>query len=83
MVGRPTHAIPLRLSQTLLTSDPSTIEASNFQTDRKTRFIIHGFIDKGDESWVLKMCKVGPAPGPVARSASHHHPCIPLSSHSK
>ncbi|KAF7463931.1 Hypothetical predicted protein [Marmota monax] len=45
--------------QTLQLSDPSTIEASNFQTDRKTRFIIHGFIDKGDESWVGDMCKVG------------------------
>ncbi|XP_011856518.1 PREDICTED: inactive pancreatic lipase-related protein 1 isoform X1 [Mandrillus leucophaeus] len=43
--------------QILLPSDPSTIEASNFQTDRKTRFIIHGFIDKGDERWVIDMCK--------------------------
>ncbi|KAI2557384.1 pancreatic lipase related protein 1, partial [Homo sapiens] len=43
--------------QILLLSDPSTIEASNFQMDRKTRFIIHGFIDKGDESWVTDMCK--------------------------
>ncbi|PNI81624.1 LOW QUALITY PROTEIN: PNLIPRP1 isoform 3, partial [Pan troglodytes] len=44
--------------QILLLSDPSTIEASNFQMDRKTRFIIHGFIDKGDESWVTDMCKM-------------------------
>ncbi|XP_076982249.1 inactive pancreatic lipase-related protein 1 [Tamandua tetradactyla] len=43
--------------QILLPSDPSTIEASNFQTDRKTRFIIHGFIDKGEESWLLRMCQ--------------------------
>uniref|UniRef100_A0A667GWF8 Triacylglycerol lipase n=1 Tax=Lynx canadensis TaxID=61383 RepID=A0A667GWF8_LYNCA len=43
--------------QTLLPSDPSTIEASNFQTNRKTRFIIHGFIDKGEENWLLEMCK--------------------------
>nr|AAA30840.1 pancreatic lipase precursor [Canis lupus familiaris] len=43
--------------QTLLPSDPSTIEASNFQTDKKTRFIIHGFIDKGEENWLLDMCK--------------------------
>uniref|UniRef100_A0A8C9A1X9 Triacylglycerol lipase n=1 Tax=Prolemur simus TaxID=1328070 RepID=A0A8C9A1X9_PROSS len=43
--------------QTLLLSDPSTTEASNFQTNRKTRFIIHGFIDKGDESWVTDMCQ--------------------------
>ncbi|XP_022425225.1 inactive pancreatic lipase-related protein 1 [Delphinapterus leucas] len=43
--------------QILIPSDPSTIEASNFQTDRKTRFIIHGFIGKGDESWLVDMCK--------------------------
>ncbi|KAF5928062.1 hypothetical protein HPG69_015328 [Diceros bicornis minor] len=43
--------------QSLLPSDPSTVEASNFQTDKKTRFIIQGFIDKGDESWLLDMCK--------------------------
>ncbi|XP_014641319.1 PREDICTED: inactive pancreatic lipase-related protein 1-like [Ceratotherium simum simum] len=41
----------------LLPSDPSTVEASNFQKDKKTRFIIQGFIDKGDESWLLDMCK--------------------------
>ncbi|KAM9702216.1 LOW QUALITY PROTEIN: inactive pancreatic lipase-related protein 1-like [Dama dama] len=43
--------------QILHSSDPSTIEASNFQTDKKTRFIIHGFRDKGDESWLVAMCK--------------------------
>nr|AAA30885.1 lipase precursor [Canis lupus familiaris] len=43
--------------QTLLPSDPSTIEASNFQTDKKTRFTIHGFINKGEENWLLDMCK--------------------------
>uniref|UniRef100_A0A8C4FDW6 Triacylglycerol lipase n=1 Tax=Catagonus wagneri TaxID=51154 RepID=A0A8C4FDW6_9CETA len=43
--------------QILLPSDPSTVEASNFQTDKKTRFIIHGFIDKGDESWLVNMCQ--------------------------
>lgn len=26
--------------------------------DRKTRFIIHGFIDKGEEGWLANMCKV-------------------------
>ncbi|XP_037660613.1 inactive pancreatic lipase-related protein 1-like [Choloepus didactylus] len=45
--------------QILLPSDPSTIEASDFQTDRKTCFIIHGYIDKGEESWLLDMCKEG------------------------
>ncbi|XP_077311053.1 pancreatic triacylglycerol lipase-like [Lithobates pipiens] len=37
--------------------NPSTISASNFRTSRKTRFIIHGFIDKGEESWLSNMCK--------------------------
>lgn len=37
--------------------DLATVEASNFQLERKTRFIIHGFIDKGEESWLTDMCK--------------------------
>ncbi|KAB0352139.1 hypothetical protein FD754_016996 [Muntiacus muntjak] len=45
--------------QILHSSDPSTIEASNFQTDKKTWFIIHGFRHKGDESWLVAMCKKG------------------------
>uniref|UniRef100_A0A4X2MDI7 Triacylglycerol lipase n=1 Tax=Vombatus ursinus TaxID=29139 RepID=A0A4X2MDI7_VOMUR len=32
--------------QMLQPSEPSTIEYSNFKTDRKTRFVIHGYIDK-------------------------------------
>uniref|UniRef100_A0A671EEI6 Triacylglycerol lipase n=2 Tax=Rhinolophus ferrumequinum TaxID=59479 RepID=A0A671EEI6_RHIFE len=43
--------------QRISPTDLSTIEASNFQLDRKTRFIIHGFIDKGEESWLTDMCK--------------------------
>ncbi|KAM5272342.1 pancreatic triacylglycerol lipase [Ctenodactylus gundi] len=38
-------------------ADASSIRNSNFRTDRKTRFIIHGFIDKGEESWLANMCK--------------------------
>ncbi|XP_075071209.1 pancreatic triacylglycerol lipase-like [Mixophyes fleayi] len=38
-------------------ANPSTISTSNFRTSRKTRFIIHGFIDKGEESWLIDMCK--------------------------
>ncbi|XP_069610486.1 pancreatic triacylglycerol lipase-like isoform X2 [Ranitomeya imitator] len=38
--------------------NPSTISASNFRTSRKTRFIIHGFVDKGEESWLMDMCKL-------------------------
>uniref|UniRef100_A0A7D9NM11 Triacylglycerol lipase n=2 Tax=Xenopus tropicalis TaxID=8364 RepID=A0A7D9NM11_XENTR len=34
----------------------STISDSYFQTTRKTRFIIHGFIDVGTEGWVPDMC---------------------------
>ena len=64
MAGLQKHGTLLRLSQILLPSDPSTVEASNFQTNRKTRFIIHGFIDKGDESWLVDMCKVGPGSNP-------------------
>ncbi|KAM4636850.1 pancreatic triacylglycerol lipase-like isoform 1-T2 [Discoglossus pictus] len=37
--------------------NPSTISASNFKTSRKTRFIIHGYIDKGEENWLTDMCK--------------------------
>eukprot|EP00079_Xenopus_tropicalis_P019911 XP_012810166.1 PREDICTED: pancreatic triacylglycerol lipase-like [Xenopus tropicalis] len=37
--------------------NPSSISSSYFRTNRKTRFIIHGFIDKGEESWLTDMCK--------------------------
>uniref|UniRef100_A0A673TKC3 Triacylglycerol lipase n=1 Tax=Suricata suricatta TaxID=37032 RepID=A0A673TKC3_SURSU len=40
-----------------IVADPSIIMGSNFKTDRKTRFIIHGFIDKGEENWLSKTCK--------------------------
>ncbi|XP_068115013.1 pancreatic triacylglycerol lipase-like [Hyperolius riggenbachi] len=43
--------------QEVSAANPSTISASNFRTSRKTRFIIHGFIDKGEESWLTDMCK--------------------------
>ncbi|XP_068953673.1 inactive pancreatic lipase-related protein 1-like [Petaurus breviceps papuanus] len=43
--------------QILKPSEPSTIEYSNFKTDRKTRFIIHGYIDTGEESWLSDTCK--------------------------
>lgn len=69
---------PFLLSQLLQPSVPSTIEASNFQVSRKTRFIIHGFIDKGEENWVLDMCKVGdrskpPRPTELARGTQPQH----------
>nr|XP_021392939.1 inactive pancreatic lipase-related protein 1-like [Lonchura striata domestica] len=37
--------------------DNSTIKASNFNESRKTRFIVHGFIDNGEENWLSDMCK--------------------------
>ncbi|KAF5928060.1 hypothetical protein HPG69_015326, partial [Diceros bicornis minor] len=40
-----------------ITADLSTIESSNFKTGRKTRFIIHGFIDDGEESWLSDICQ--------------------------
>uniref|UniRef100_H0VNP7 Triacylglycerol lipase n=1 Tax=Cavia porcellus TaxID=10141 RepID=H0VNP7_CAVPO len=40
-----------------ITADSSVIRSSNFKTDRKTRFIIHGFIDKGEENWLADLCK--------------------------
>ncbi|KAG8544660.1 hypothetical protein GDO81_022104, partial [Engystomops pustulosus] len=43
--------------QEVTATNPSTISASNFRTTKKTRFIIHGFIDKGEESWLTDMCK--------------------------
>lgn len=52
-------ALFLLLNQLITATDLATVEASNFQLDRKTRFIIHGFIDKGEENWLLNMCKVG------------------------
>ncbi|XP_012873117.1 PREDICTED: pancreatic lipase-related protein 2-like isoform X2 [Dipodomys ordii] len=42
----------------LITStDATTIEASKFQFNRMTRFIIHGFLDKGGKKWLSDMCK--------------------------
>ncbi|XP_043911897.1 inactive pancreatic lipase-related protein 1-like [Protopterus annectens] len=37
--------------------NPSTISTSNYRASRKTRFVIHGFIDKGDENWLADICK--------------------------
>ncbi|GAB0192002.1 pancreatic lipase-related protein 2 [Grus japonensis] len=38
-------------------TDAPTIEYSNFNTSRITRFIVHGFIDNGEENWLSDMCK--------------------------
>ncbi|XP_059517535.1 pancreatic lipase-related protein 2-like [Myotis daubentonii] len=43
--------------QRISSTDLATVNASNFHLDRKTRFIIHGFIDKGEERWLRDMCQ--------------------------
>ncbi|XP_015202064.2 pancreatic lipase-related protein 2-like [Lepisosteus oculatus] len=35
-----------------------TILASNYRGNRTTRIITHGYIDKGDENWLIDMCKL-------------------------
>ncbi|XP_075390086.1 pancreatic triacylglycerol lipase isoform X2 [Tenrec ecaudatus] len=40
-----------------IVADPEIIGGSNFRADRKTRFIIHGFVDKGEENWLSNMCR--------------------------
>ncbi|KAI4874276.1 hypothetical protein NFI96_028462 [Prochilodus magdalenae] len=41
-----------------ISANINSISGSSYKSNRKTRFIIHGFIDKGDENWLLDMCKV-------------------------
>lgn len=36
----------------------ATIGSSNFKTSRKTRFIVHGFTDEGEEGWTADLCQV-------------------------
>ncbi|KAG8435839.1 hypothetical protein GDO86_013693 [Hymenochirus boettgeri] len=51
-----TKANPLQF-QELQMSDLNAVNASNFNTSKETHFIIHGFIDKGEEDWLVDMCK--------------------------
>ncbi|XP_063291131.1 inactive pancreatic lipase-related protein 1-like isoform X2 [Pelobates fuscus] len=43
--------------QLLTASSPLTISASSFKSTRKSRFIIHGFIDYGKDMWLQDICK--------------------------
>ncbi|XP_078711176.1 pancreatic lipase-related protein 2-like [Lampetra fluviatilis] len=43
--------------QELKSRDPSTIGASNFGSGKKTAFVVHGFIDHGEQDWVQDTCK--------------------------
>ncbi|XP_075204239.1 pancreatic triacylglycerol lipase-like [Anomaloglossus baeobatrachus] len=38
--------------QVISATNPSSISSSNFRTSRKTRFVIHGFTDSGEASWL-------------------------------
>ncbi|XP_042336960.1 inactive pancreatic lipase-related protein 1-like, partial [Plectropomus leopardus] len=41
-----------------------TIQASNYSGRRKTRFIIPGYLKKGDEDWPQEMCRDPKPDGP-------------------
>ncbi|XP_026997671.1 pancreatic triacylglycerol lipase-like isoform X2 [Tachysurus fulvidraco] len=41
-----------------ISTNADVIAASKYQATRKTRFITHGFVDKGDENWLFDMCKL-------------------------
>ncbi|XP_066535619.1 pancreatic triacylglycerol lipase-like [Hoplias malabaricus] len=41
-----------------ITANTYSIAGSKYNSSRKTRFITHGFIDKGDENWLLDMCQI-------------------------
>ncbi|XP_050832444.1 pancreatic lipase-related protein 2-like isoform X4 [Serinus canaria] len=43
--------------QKISATNPSTIKASNFRADRKTRFIIHGHLAGADLPWITSICR--------------------------
>ncbi|NP_001087700.1 pancreatic lipase-related protein 1 S homeolog precursor [Xenopus laevis] len=43
--------------QELHSLNPSALPLTNFKTNRKSRFIIHGFLEQGEENWLVNMCK--------------------------
>lgn len=50
-----------KVPQNLTADDTHTqqerITESNFKGDRDTKFIIHGYTDKGDDGWVVRMAQ--------------------------
>uniref|UniRef100_A0A670IFD6 Triacylglycerol lipase n=1 Tax=Podarcis muralis TaxID=64176 RepID=A0A670IFD6_PODMU len=44
--------------QEITAINPETIDYSNFNASKITRFITHGFVDQGEENWLSDMCKV-------------------------
>ncbi|KAM8924745.1 pancreatic lipase-related protein 2-like [Pelodytes ibericus] len=43
--------------QEVSAANPATILGSNFKATRKSRFIVHGFTDYGQDAWLIDMCK--------------------------
>ncbi|XP_040290635.1 pancreatic triacylglycerol lipase-like [Bufo bufo] len=43
--------------QLISATNPSSISSSNFRTTKKTRFVIHGFTDSGEASWLSNICR--------------------------
>ncbi|KAM8806085.1 inactive pancreatic lipase-related protein 1-like [Eudromia elegans] len=43
--------------QDISATNPTTIKQSNFDASKITRFIVHGFNDKGEQTWLSDMCK--------------------------
>ncbi|XP_018621716.1 inactive pancreatic lipase-related protein 1-like [Scleropages formosus] len=41
-----------------IATDKDILQASNYDGSKMTRFITHGFIDQGDENWLLDMCRI-------------------------
>ncbi|KAM5132704.1 pancreatic lipase-related protein 2-like [Mantella aurantiaca] len=35
----------------------TTVSGTNFKSSRKSIFIVHGFLSKGDDKWLVEMCK--------------------------
>lgn len=44
--------------QEISAGKPQTISNSHFKTSRKSRFIIHGYLDNGEKIWLSDMCKM-------------------------
>ena len=59
----------------MITADASKIRSSNFKTNRKTHFVVHGFTDKGEDNWLSDICKVRAGTLPEMAVADANCPC--------
>ncbi|XP_031434847.1 inactive pancreatic lipase-related protein 1 isoform X2 [Clupea harengus] len=41
-----------------ISASKETLEASTYRPTRKTRFVVHGYMTKGEENWPVDMCKL-------------------------